>query len=116
MYRYLKGRMAMVGIDGKTLAEEIGLSPVSMSRKLNGHTDFSLSEMWKILRVLGAEPEEMASLFPEGGQDEVKVIIGSGWVLSHAGQRGRVGAERHRIWTIRDSSGGRSGSLWANRD
>lgn len=115
MYQYLKGRMTMAGLDGKTLAAEVGLSPVSLSRKLNGHTEFTRTEMWAIIKALGADGSEMASLFPEGGQNEIQRDFSGTGLLPFAGERGSMGAGRNRVRTIRPASDYRAGNVFSNR-
>lgn len=49
----LRGKMAEKGITQIELAKELGIVPSSLSRKMTGKTDFSLTEALTIVRVLG---------------------------------------------------------------
>ena len=48
----LKGRMVECGYSQVTLAKAIGISPATLSLKLNGKRDFTLTEMRTIVTVL----------------------------------------------------------------
>lgn len=69
MYKNLKSAMRAKGITQETVAKEIGITPRSLIHKLNGETDFTVSEAlqiwWKLLPeyqfvLLFAKDEENA--------------------------------------------------------
>lgn len=48
MFPNLKAEMARSGVDGKTIATSIGITPRTFSNKLCGKSEFTRSEMMKI--------------------------------------------------------------------
>lgn len=64
MYDYsnLLGAMRQRGITQKSLAKSIGKSEATINRKLCGAREFTQSEMFKILEIMG-EPVERASFY-----------------------------------------------------
>ena len=61
MYRNLRGEMVKAGISVAELAKKIGISEKSMRNKINGDTEFTLSEAIKVRMYVapGAEMEEL---------------------------------------------------------
>ena len=54
----LRGRMTEMGFSRETLAEAIGMNYQSLCRRLSGATDFTLTELKTICKVLNiTEPE-----------------------------------------------------------
>ena len=53
MYRNLEAEMARAGITQGRIAEELGITPTTLSLKLNGKSNLSLQECVKIKRFLG---------------------------------------------------------------
>lgn len=51
----LRGKIVERGLTQQKLAEKVGLSPNSLSRKLSGERDFRLCEMVRICEVLNIE-------------------------------------------------------------
>ncbi len=51
MFWNLKFEMQKAGITSKQLAGKIGISEGAMNKKLNGHFDFKLAEVRKILAI-----------------------------------------------------------------
>lgn len=45
------------------LARKIGISPASLSSKLNGQTEFTLSEITRIIKVLDIPKNEISTYF-----------------------------------------------------
>lgn len=69
MYKNLKSALRAKGITQETAAKEIGVTPRALIHKLNGETDFTVSEAlqiwWKLLPeyqfvLLFAKDEENA--------------------------------------------------------
>lgn len=52
MFRNLRAEMARVGMTGKELAKEIGITNSTFSTKMNGKALFSLDEAFKIKKAL----------------------------------------------------------------
>lgn len=67
--RLLKGKMVEAGYTQRTLAEEMGISPQSLSRKMNQKRQFTLGEVLDICNLLGMSCEQKISIFlPEKSQ------------------------------------------------
>lgn len=64
MYDYsnLLGAMRQRGITQKSLAKSVGKSEATINRKLCGAREFTQSEMFKILEIIG-EPVERVSFY-----------------------------------------------------
>lgn len=45
------------------VAKKIGINPATLSKKLNGSTDFTRSEMQRFKEALGLSEDEMISIF-----------------------------------------------------
>ena len=73
MNGYLKAYILTCG-GRDVIAEKVGMSTTSLSRKLNGHTDFTVSEMWKIADALGMDIYDMVRAFKEDSDESVAVI------------------------------------------
>lgn len=52
MFPNLKAEMARKNLDGITIADLIGCNPKTFSSKLNGKTEFTRSEIFKIQKEL----------------------------------------------------------------
>lgn len=64
MYRYLSGRLKQLGITQGDLAHRWGLSQASISARFTGRVDWSLGEMYDLLFICQAQPEELHIYFP----------------------------------------------------
>jgi len=62
--RSVKNRAYLAGVTHKQIAEAIGRSANPTSQRMNGHAEFSLSELEVIAPLLGATPEELTSPAP----------------------------------------------------
>ena len=56
-YIYLKVRLKEMDITYDALAGELGITTANLSNKLNGRGDFRISELDKILRIVGETDE-----------------------------------------------------------
>ena len=65
MYRYLSGRLRQLGLSQGDLGSALGLSPASMSRRFNGSIPWSVDEVYKVLELCRASPEEFPIYFPQ---------------------------------------------------
>lgn len=61
--RRIKAAIIISGFSCKSLGQKIGVTNRTMSNKLQGHTDFTRSEMLAISRVLGVPILDL--FFPE---------------------------------------------------
>lgn len=59
----LKVYMIAAGLSAKDLAEKIGMTQATMSRKLSGRNEFKLSEIRAITEALCLTSEETAHIF-----------------------------------------------------
>lgn len=53
----LRGEMAKYGLTVADMAKELGVSHATMSNKLNGKTDFTLTEAKQIVRFFNSKGE-----------------------------------------------------------
>jgi predicted transcriptional regulator len=59
----LKKVIAEKGLMHKAVAEKLGISPYGFALKLNGTTDFKVSEMNRVCEVLSLTSEERNRIF-----------------------------------------------------
>lgn len=59
----IKGRMCELRITQRGLAKELGISIVSLNKKLNGILNFTWEEMEQIISILGITENEIADYF-----------------------------------------------------
>lgn len=62
-YRKLKAAMAMNGMNASELAKKVGIARATMSRKLSGENEFCISEVQKIVRILGLTSDDVMEIF-----------------------------------------------------
>ena len=67
MYRYLAGRLKQLGVRQAELGDMLGLCSTSISHRFTGRTPWSLDEMYKIMVICQAPPEQLHIYFPKGG-------------------------------------------------
>lgn len=60
------GLVRSAGITMETLAEILGINPATLSRKVNGNSDFTRNEMQLIKSRLNVSPENMDAIFFAG--------------------------------------------------
>lgn len=56
---YLKAEMIKAGLTQKELAEKIGMSQNSMSRKLLGKREFTVNEIERVVKVLNLDDRDL---------------------------------------------------------
>lgn len=66
--RYLLYENDLTQLD---VARWLRVSVHTVSSKLNGHTSWTLDEAYELLELLGLKPEELPTLFPFQGRNEV---------------------------------------------
>ena len=59
----LRGKIAENGLNQEKLAQAIGISHVSLSKKINGNTDFTLKEVNAIAKTLKLSNEDIIQIF-----------------------------------------------------
>lgn len=64
MYQYLSGRLRQLGILQSDLGERMGLSPAAISRRFTGVTPWTIDEIYDVLEVCRATPDEFQTYFP----------------------------------------------------
>ena len=64
MFKKNEFRAAMVfhSYTVKTLAERLGIDPATLSRKINGHADFSRDEVAKIRKILSLSDTDVVNI------------------------------------------------------
>lgn len=59
----IKARLVEKGLKQSDLAKQLGISPQSLNRKLNGISDFRLSELEEIAKVLDIDEHQYKEYF-----------------------------------------------------
>lgn len=67
MYRYLSGRLRQLGIRQQDLGRLLGLSQSAVSHRFCGRVPWTVDEMYHLLDICHAQPEEMHIYFPDPG-------------------------------------------------
>nr|DAM21430.1 MAG TPA: helix-turn-helix domain protein [Caudoviricetes sp.] len=62
-YHKLLGQIRAAGMTQTELAEKIGISAVTLNKKLRGHSEFTQSEIRSICQILQIPGDEIASYF-----------------------------------------------------
>ena len=63
--RNVRAELARRSVAQSQLAPTVGLTPASLSRRLKGHTSFSVPELAKIADVLGVSLESLLEPLPD---------------------------------------------------
>lgn len=61
--RRFKSKMCLYDDTIKSLAKKLGLATATLSRKINGHADFTQSEMFRIKNIYELSNEEFMEIF-----------------------------------------------------
>lgn len=64
MYRYLSGRLRQLGLKQSDLGYALGLGATAVSHRMTGRTPWGIDEMYKVLELCQASPEELHIYFP----------------------------------------------------
>ena len=67
MYRYLSGRLRQLGIRQQDLANRWGVSQATISHRFCGRIPSTIDEMYDLLAMCRAKPEELHLYFPPRG-------------------------------------------------
>lgn len=65
-YKKLETRIFQSGIEKRELAERIGISYVSLYKRLKGEIKWSLEEAYLIMQVLELPMDQLTVMFPVG--------------------------------------------------
>lgn len=63
-YPFLSGRLRQLGLRQGDVARELDLSDVAISHRLLGKTPWKIGEMYKVLEICRAQPDELHVYFP----------------------------------------------------
>ncbi len=67
-YSYLYGRLRQMGMTQKDIGRAIGLCQTAVSARFNGNIPWTCEEMYQLLDICHAAPEEMHLFFPRNGK------------------------------------------------
>lgn len=67
MYKYLAGRLRQLGITQGDLAKRWGVTQATISHRFCGRIPWSIDEMYDLLNLCRAKPEELHVYFPPRG-------------------------------------------------
>lgn len=68
LFSYLRGRLRQLDIDQVSLARRMGLKQPTVSNRLTGRTAWTIDEMYQVLEICEAPPEDLHIYFPKGGK------------------------------------------------
>lgn len=63
VFAKLRGRIAEKGFTGEIMAKRLGISAVTFRNKMNGITDWKLSEIYMLISELGISYEQIYDYF-----------------------------------------------------
>lgn len=66
-HKELRAAMVQAGFDGKRLADNIGISNVTLSSRMCGHTPWTSKEMYQIMDLLDLPHWDLNKYFPKDG-------------------------------------------------
>lgn len=69
-YNVLRGLMRQYEITNESLGRELKISPVTVSKKLNGHSFWTSEEMWHVMALVEAPSYRLHEVFPRNGQNK----------------------------------------------
>lgn len=67
-YSYLMGRLRQLEMTQEDLARKLGVSQGAVSSRFNGRVPWTDREMYEILDICQAQPEELHLYFPREGR------------------------------------------------
>lgn len=67
-YSYLAGRLRQLELTQKDVARALGVGQPAVSSRFNGRVPWTSDEMYQILDLCRAQPEELHLYFPRGGR------------------------------------------------
>ena len=67
-YSYLAGRLRQLNMNCGDLAYALGISAMAVSNRMTCKTQWGIEEMYKVLDICRAQPEELHLYFPRDGR------------------------------------------------
>ncbi len=67
-YSYLAGRLRQLELTQADVARTLGVAQPAVSKRFNGRTPWTDDEMYRILDLCRAQPEELHLYFPRDGR------------------------------------------------
>lgn len=64
MYNYLSGRLRQLGLCHEDLTAPLGMSRSALSRRFTGEIPWTVDEIYELLEICRATPEEFPLYFP----------------------------------------------------
>ena len=69
MFKKLRGKFAALGMDQNYIARKIGLDRSSVSLRMTGRREWTLSEIYAVMDLINEPYERLNEYFPKGGRD-----------------------------------------------
>ena len=66
-YDYLAGRLRQLKLQQRDLAQKLAMSESSLSHRMTGQVAWRIDEMYSVLRIIEASPDELPRYFPGAG-------------------------------------------------
>lgn len=63
-YDYLAGRLRQLKLQQRDLARALAMSETSLSHRMTGQVPWRVDEMYSVLRIIKASPDELPLYFP----------------------------------------------------
>lgn len=63
-YDFLAGRLRQLKMQQRDLARALAMSETSLSHRMTGQVPWRVDEMYSILRIIKASPDELPLYFP----------------------------------------------------
>lgn len=63
-YDFLAGRLRQLKIQQRDLARALAMSETSLSHRMTGQVPWRVDEMYSVLRIIKASPDELPLYFP----------------------------------------------------
>lgn len=63
-YDFLAGRLRQLKMQQRDLARALAMSETSLSHRMTGQVPWCVDEMYSVLRIIKASPDELPLYFP----------------------------------------------------
>ena len=63
-YDFLAGRLRQLKMQQRDLARALAMSETSLSHRMTGQVPWRVDEMYRVLRIIKASPDELPLYFP----------------------------------------------------
>lgn len=63
-YDFLAGRLRQLRMQQRDLARALAMSETSLSHRMTGQVPWRVDEMYSVLRIIKASPDELPLYFP----------------------------------------------------